>query len=60
MAMLDYGVYILGPPVEYAHRAGLDHDPLPQETTPAQLAWARDRLAGKPWASNCKAAIAHH
>jgi hypothetical protein len=26
-----------------------------QQTTSEQLAWARDRLAGKPWASNCSA-----
>ena len=43
----------LGLPIEYIHRPGLDHDPLMQKTTPEQLAWVRDRLAGKPWASNC-------
>jgi pimeloyl-ACP methyl ester carboxylesterase len=44
-----------GLPIEYVHRPGLDHDPLMRETTPEQLAWARDRLAGKPWSSNCGA-----
>ncbi len=43
----------LGLPIEYRHRAGLDHYPLMQETTPEQLAWVRDRLAGKPWHGNC-------
>jgi alpha-beta hydrolase superfamily lysophospholipase len=45
----------LGLPIEFVHRPGLDHDPLMQNTTPEQLAWARDRLAGKPWAGNCDA-----
>jgi alpha-beta hydrolase superfamily lysophospholipase len=45
----------LGLPVEYVHRPGLDHDPLMEKTTPEQLAWVRDRLAGKPWTSNCDA-----
>jgi pimeloyl-ACP methyl ester carboxylesterase len=45
----------MGLPIEYVHRPGLDHDPLMQQTTSEQLAWARDRLAGKPWASNCSA-----
>jgi alpha-beta hydrolase superfamily lysophospholipase len=45
----------LGLPIEYVHRPGLDHDPLMEKTTPEQLVWARDRLAGKPWASNCDA-----
>ena len=45
----------IGLPIEYIHRPGLDHDPLMQMTTPEQLAWARDRLAGKPWAGNCDA-----
>jgi hypothetical protein len=46
---------ILGLPIEYVHRPGLDHDPLMQKTTPEQLVWARDRLDGKPWVSNCAA-----
>jgi pimeloyl-ACP methyl ester carboxylesterase len=45
-----------GLPIEYVHRPGLDHDPLMSKTTPEQLVWVRDRLAGKPWASNCDAA----
>ncbi len=32
---------------------GLDHDPTMDKSTPDQLAWVRDRLAGKPIASNC-------
>lgn len=32
---------------------GLDHDPLMEKSTPDQLAWVRDRLAGKPFESNC-------
>ena len=43
-----------GLPIEFRHVPHLDHDPLMQETTPAQLVWARDRLAGKPWAGTCK------
>jgi pimeloyl-ACP methyl ester carboxylesterase len=43
----------IGLAIEYVHHPGLDHDPLMQETTPEQLAWVRDRLAGKPWRSNC-------
>ncbi len=43
----------IGLAIEYVHRPGLDHDPLMQKTTPEQLAWARDRFAGKPWKSNC-------
>jgi pimeloyl-ACP methyl ester carboxylesterase len=44
-----------GLPIEYVHRPGLDHDPLMSKTTPEQLDWVRDRLAGKPWATNCDA-----
>jgi pimeloyl-ACP methyl ester carboxylesterase len=44
---------IRGLEIEYLHRPGLDHDPLMEQTTPLQLSWARDRLAGKPWAGNC-------
>jgi pimeloyl-ACP methyl ester carboxylesterase len=43
----------LGLPVEFRHVAGLDHDPLMEKTTPEQLSWVRDRLAGKSWSSNC-------
>jgi hypothetical protein len=42
-----------GSEIEFVHRPGLDHDPLMEKTTPLQLAWARDRLAGKSWAGNC-------
>jgi pimeloyl-ACP methyl ester carboxylesterase len=42
-----------GLPVEFVHRPGLDHDPLMEQTTPEQLAWVRERLAGKLWVSNC-------
>jgi len=44
----------LGLPIEYVHRPGLDHDPLMEKTTPEQLAWARDRLAGRTWSSTCR------
>ncbi len=47
----------MGLPIEYVHRPGLDHDPLMRKTTPEQLTWARDRLAGKPWKSNCDAVV---
>jgi len=32
---------------------GLDHDPTMVKSTPDQLAWVRDRFAGKPFTSNC-------
>src|ERR1700722_3895926 len=32
---------------------GLDHDPTMEKSTPDQLAWARDRFAGKPSATTC-------
>ena len=32
---------------------GLDHDPTMRNSTPDQLAWIRDRFAGKAAASNC-------
>jgi pimeloyl-ACP methyl ester carboxylesterase len=32
---------------------GLDHDPTMDQSTPDQLAWVRDRFAGKPNPSNC-------
>jgi hypothetical protein len=32
---------------------GLDHDPTMEKSTPDQLAWVRDRLAGEPFTSNC-------
>jgi hypothetical protein len=32
---------------------GLDHDPTMDKSTPDQLAWIRERFAGKPVSSNC-------
>ncbi len=32
---------------------GLDHDPTMAKSTPDQLAWVRERFAGKPFESNC-------
>jgi pimeloyl-ACP methyl ester carboxylesterase len=32
---------------------GLDHDPTMEKSTPDQLAWARDRFAGKLFSGNC-------
>lgn len=32
---------------------GLDHDPTMDHSTPDQLAWVRDRFAGKPSTGNC-------
>ena len=43
--------------LEFVHRPGLDHDPLMDKTAPEQLAWAHDRLAGKPWHGNCTAMV---
>ncbi len=40
-------------PIEFVHRPGLDHDPLMEKTIGLQLHWARARLQGKPWRSNC-------
>jgi hypothetical protein len=34
---------------------GLDHDPTMTNSTPDQLAWIKDRFAGKPASSNCAA-----
>jgi alpha-beta hydrolase superfamily lysophospholipase len=49
----------LGLPIEFVHRPGLDHDPLMEKTIDLQLAWTRDRLAGKPWrGAGCAAALA--
>jgi hypothetical protein len=44
----------IGLPIEYRHHPGMDHDQLMDKTTPEQLTWARDRLAGKPWTGNCR------
>jgi pimeloyl-ACP methyl ester carboxylesterase len=32
---------------------GLDHDPTMDQSTPDQLAWVKDRFAGKPSTGNC-------
>lgn len=40
-------------PIEFVHRAGLDHDPLMDKTIRLQLDWARARLEGRPWRGNC-------
>jgi pimeloyl-ACP methyl ester carboxylesterase len=45
----------IGLPIEFWHRAGLDHDPLMYEMTPAILRWARARLDHEPWTGNCPA-----
>jgi pimeloyl-ACP methyl ester carboxylesterase len=44
----------IGLAIEFLHRPGLDHDAVMYDTTPTLLAWARDRLSGKPWAGNCE------
>lgn len=33
---------------------GLDHDPTMDKSTPDQIAWIRDRFAGKPFSGNCQ------
>ena len=40
-------------PIEFVHRAGLDHDPLMDKTIGLQLDWVRARLEGRRWSSNC-------
>ena len=40
-------------PIAFKAYPGLEHDPVMDKSTPDQLAWARDRLAGKPFKSNC-------
>jgi hypothetical protein len=40
-------------PVTFRSYPGLDHDPAMEKSTPDQLAWIRDRFAGKPAMSNC-------
>jgi pimeloyl-ACP methyl ester carboxylesterase len=42
-----------GTSVYYKSYPGLDHDPTMDQTTPEQLAWIRDRFAGKPAPENC-------
>lgn len=41
--------------VTFRSYPGLDHDPTMTNSTPDQLAWIRDRLAGKPARGNCAA-----
>lgn len=41
--------------VTFRSYPGLDHDPTMQKSTPDQLAWIRDRFAGKPATSSCPA-----
>ncbi len=43
----------IGLPIEFRHRAGLDHDPLMYQMTPEILRWARARLDHEPWTGNC-------
>jgi pimeloyl-ACP methyl ester carboxylesterase len=42
-----------GQAVTFRSYPGLDHDPTMSESVPDQLAWIRDRLAGKPAPGNC-------
>jgi hypothetical protein len=46
-------------PIEFAHRPGLDHDPLMEKTIDLQLDWVRARLDGKPWKSTCNVTRRH-
>jgi hypothetical protein len=60
IANIDAGVHeacAIALPIEFRHYPGLDHDPLMEKTTPELLAWARDRLDGRPWAGNCGSAV---
>jgi len=45
----------IGLAIEFLRLSGFDHDALMEKTTPDLLAWARNRLDGKPWAGNCGA-----
>ncbi len=40
----------------FRYYPGLDHDPTMEQSTPDQLAWVRDRIAGKPFANECPVA----
>lgn len=42
-----------GVPLAFKSYPGLDHDPTMINSIPDQLAWIRDRFAGKPAASTC-------
>lgn len=43
-----------GMKVAFRSYPGLDHDPTMDKSTPDQLAWIRDRFAGKPFEGNCQ------
>lgn len=45
----------IGLQIEFLRLPGVDHDALMEKSTPDLLAWARNRLDGKPWAGNCGA-----
>jgi pimeloyl-ACP methyl ester carboxylesterase len=40
-------------PLYFRSYPGLDHEPAMVQSTPDQIAWMRDRFAGKPAPSNC-------
>jgi len=42
-----------GSPLTFKSYPGLDHDPTMSHSMPDQLAWLRDRFAGKPAPSSC-------
>ena len=42
-----------GIPLQFRSYPGLDHDPTMDKSTPDQLAWIRDRFAGKRMKSGC-------
>ena len=42
-----------GSALQFKSYPGLDHDPTMSKSMPDQLAWIRDRFAGKPAPSNC-------
>lgn len=44
-----------GQPVTFRSYPGLDHDPVMDNSLPDQLAWIRERFAGRPLKSNCGA-----
>jgi alpha-beta hydrolase superfamily lysophospholipase len=43
----------LGGPINFRTYPGLDHDPTMEKSTPDQLAWLKDRFAGKPVVPDC-------
>jgi pimeloyl-ACP methyl ester carboxylesterase len=42
-----------GATVSFRSYPGLDHDPTMEQSTPDQIAWIKDRFAGKPAVRNC-------